>query len=55
MKQIVIVQGHPDGRTDHFGHARKPALVYRWYYGAYRLKSLRASLLAILGLGPVRV
>jgi putative NADPH-quinone reductase len=31
-----------------------PALVYRWYFGAYGLKSLERGILAFAGIGPIR-
>lgn len=31
-----------------------PALVYRWYFGAHSLKSLKRSILALVGIGPNR-
>ena len=31
-----------------------PALVYRWYFGAHGLKSLERSILAFVGIGPIR-
>lgn len=31
-----------------------PALVYRWYFGAHSLKSLRRNVLAFVGIAPVR-
>ena len=29
-----------------------PALVYRWYFGAHTLKSLRRNILAFSGIAP---
>lgn len=31
-----------------------PAFVYRWYFGAHSLKSLRRSILGFVGIGPIR-
>lgn len=31
-----------------------PALVYRWYFGAYSLRSLERNVLAFCGIGPIR-
>ncbi len=31
-----------------------PALVYRWYFGAASLRSLKRSTLGICGIGPIR-
>jgi putative NADPH-quinone reductase len=31
-----------------------PALVYRWYFGAHGLKSLERSILAFVGIRPIR-
>ena len=31
-----------------------PALVYRWYFGAHGLKSLERSILAFIGVRPIR-
>jgi putative NADPH-quinone reductase len=31
-----------------------PAFVYRWYFGAHSLKSLKRSILALVGIGPNR-
>ncbi|MBA1156265.1 NAD(P)H-dependent oxidoreductase [Microvirga mediterraneensis] len=31
-----------------------PALVYRWYFGAHSLKSLKRSILSLVGIGPNR-
>jgi putative NADPH-quinone reductase len=31
-----------------------PALVYRWYFGAHGLKSLERSILAFVGIKPIR-
>ncbi|WP_262268427.1 NAD(P)H-dependent oxidoreductase [Microvirga yunnanensis] len=31
-----------------------PALVYRWYVGAHGLKSLKRSILSLVGIGPNR-
>ncbi|WP_262265781.1 NAD(P)H-dependent oxidoreductase [Microvirga yunnanensis] len=31
-----------------------PALVYRWYFGAHSLKSLKRSILFLVGIGPTR-
>lgn len=31
-----------------------PGVVYRWYYGAYALKSLKRNILEFLGAGPIR-
>lgn len=31
-----------------------PAFVYRWYFGAHSLKSLKRSILSLVGLGPNR-
>jgi len=31
-----------------------PAFVYRWYFGAHSLKSLKRSILALVGVGPNR-
>jgi putative NADPH-quinone reductase len=31
-----------------------PALMYRWYFGAHSLKSLKRSILGFCGIGPVR-
>jgi len=31
-----------------------PALAYRWYFGAHGLKSLKRSILALVGVGPNR-
>jgi putative NADPH-quinone reductase len=32
-----------------------PAFVYRWYFGAHSLRSLRRSVLGFIGVRPVRV
>ena len=32
-----------------------PALAYRWYFGAYSLKSLKRNILSLCGISPVRV
>lgn len=31
-----------------------PAFIYRWFYGAHSLKSLKRSILAFCGIAPVR-
>jgi putative NADPH-quinone reductase len=31
-----------------------PALIYRWYFGAHGLKSLERSILAFVGIKPIR-
>lgn len=31
-----------------------PGIIYRWYYGAHALKSLKRNILEFLGAGPVR-
>ena len=31
-----------------------PAFVYRWYFGAHGLKSLKRSILSLVGIGPNR-
>jgi putative NADPH-quinone reductase len=31
-----------------------PATVYRWYFGAHSLKSLRRNILSFVGIKPVR-
>jgi putative NADPH-quinone reductase len=31
-----------------------PALIYRWYFGAHGLKSLERSILAFVGIRPIR-
>ena len=31
-----------------------PAFVYRWYFGAHSLKSLKRSILSLVGIGPNR-
>lgn len=31
-----------------------PALLFRWYFGAHSLKSLRRNILAFSGIGPIR-
>lgn len=31
-----------------------PALVYRWWFGAYGLKSLETSILRLVGIAPIR-
>ena len=31
-----------------------PAFIYRWYFGAHSLKSLRRNILGFLGVAPVR-
>ena len=31
-----------------------PAFIYRWFFGAHSLKSLRRNILAFCGFGPVR-
>lgn len=31
-----------------------PAFVYRWYFGAYSLRSLKRSILSLVGIGPNR-
>ncbi|MFC4171985.1 NAD(P)H-dependent oxidoreductase [Microvirga sp. GCM10011540] len=31
-----------------------PAFVYRWYFGAHSLRSLKRSILALVGIGPNR-
>lgn len=31
-----------------------PAFVYRWYFGAYSLRSLKRSILGLVGVGPNR-
>ena len=31
-----------------------PAFIYRWYFGAHSLKSLRRNILGFLGIAPVR-
>ncbi|HEU6442523.1 MAG TPA: NAD(P)H-dependent oxidoreductase [Microvirga sp.] len=31
-----------------------PGLVYRWYFGAHSLKSLKRSILSLVGIGPNR-
>ncbi len=31
-----------------------PALIYRWYFGAYSLKSLERNVLGFAGIGPIR-
>ena len=31
-----------------------PALIYRWYFGAHGLKSLERSILAFIGVRPIR-
>ncbi|SMF07537.1 NAD(P)H-dependent oxidoreductase [Pseudogulbenkiania subflava] len=31
-----------------------PALIYRWYFGAHGLKSLKRSILSFSGIGPIR-
>lgn len=31
-----------------------PAFVYRWYYGAHALKTLKHHILGFLGVGPIR-
>ncbi|NBJ13103.1 NAD(P)H-dependent oxidoreductase [Microvirga arsenatis] len=31
-----------------------PAFAYRWYFGAYSLRSLKRSILALVGIGPNR-
>src|SRR5690606_33809889 len=31
-----------------------PALVYRWYFGAHGLKSLRRGILSFVGIRPIR-
>jgi putative NADPH-quinone reductase len=31
-----------------------PAAVYRWYFGAHSLKSLRRNVLSFVGIRPVR-
>lgn len=31
-----------------------PALIYRWYFGAHGLKSLKRSVLGFSGIGPIR-
>lgn len=31
-----------------------PTLMYRWYFGAHSLKSLKRSILGFCGIGPVR-
>ena len=32
-----------------------PALIYRWYFGAHGVKSLKRSILAFCGIGPINV
>ena len=31
-----------------------PTFVYRWYFGAHSLKSLKRSILSLVGMGPNR-
>jgi putative NADPH-quinone reductase len=31
-----------------------PAFVYRWYFGAHGLKSLKGNILGLCGIGPVK-
>ncbi|MBM6581511.1 hypothetical protein ILT44_15045 [Microvirga sp. BT689] len=31
-----------------------PAFVFRWYLGAHSLKSLKRSILSLVGIGPSR-
>lgn len=31
-----------------------PAFIYRWYFGAHSLKSLRRNILGFCGVGPIR-
>lgn len=31
-----------------------PALIYRWYFGAYSLRSLERNILGMCGIGPIR-
>ncbi len=31
-----------------------PALFYRWYFGAYSLKSLERNILGFSGIGPIK-
>jgi putative NADPH-quinone reductase len=31
-----------------------PAFVYRWYFGAHSLRSLKRSILSLVGIGPNR-
>lgn len=31
-----------------------PSFIYRWFYGAHSLKSLKRNILAFCGIGPVR-
>ncbi len=31
-----------------------PAFIYRWYFGAHSLKSLKRNILSFVGIGPIR-
>jgi putative NADPH-quinone reductase len=31
-----------------------PAFAYRWYFGSHSLKSLKRSILSLVGIGPNR-
>ena len=52
MKNILLIQGHPDTLAPHLGHALAGASVYRWYFRAHSVKSLEHDILG-LGIAPV--
>ncbi|MDM0078607.1 NAD(P)H-dependent oxidoreductase [Variovorax sp. J2P1-59] len=52
----TVVHGRPlEGRSARVVVTMgMPAFIYRWYFGAHSLKSLRSNILGFLGVAPVR-
>ena len=48
----TALKGPVFAHRHHHGHAG--AFVYRWYFGAHSLKSLKRSILSLVGIGPNR-